>query len=229
MNTMKKYTAVLAGVMVMIAASWAWADVAISPENFPDEVFGQYLLQFDADGDGVLSVAEIEAIDGIDVQGMGIKSLEGIGYLTAIKELNCRDNSIETLDLHGLTELEIMRCGNSSVQSLDLSGCAALKEIHCQENGMTFLGITGCNALEYLNARDNALTGTIDLHGMATLRRVNVRLNQLASLDVHGCAALTELYGGTTSFGSSTSPGATLWRFSNAVLRHHQGLTTPTT
>ena len=127
---MKKYTAVLAGVMVMIAASWAWADVAISPENFPDEVFGQYLLQFDADGDGVLSVAEIEAIDGIDVQGMGIKSLEGIGYLTAIKELNCRDNSIETLDLHGLTELEIMRCGNNSLAVLDLGGLTNLAEAY---------------------------------------------------------------------------------------------------
>ncbi|MBQ7169805.1 MAG: hypothetical protein IJR63_07900 [Synergistaceae bacterium] len=57
----------------MTAASYACTDVAIDPAHFGDDVFEPYMFNFDTDGDGVLSAAETEAIDGIHVQDMGIK------------------------------------------------------------------------------------------------------------------------------------------------------------
>ncbi len=170
------------------------AGVAITPENFPDEVFGPLLFNFDTDGDGILSDAEIAAIEGIHVQDMGIKSLEGIRYLTAIKQLNCTNNSIESLDVHGLTELEFVWCANNNMKSLDVSGCTALKELHCQDNSIASFSIEGCYALEYFHARESGFTGTLDLHGRTSLVEINCRSNTITSLDLSGCTALTTVY-----------------------------------
>lgn len=47
--------------------------------TFPDAVFRQYIRQYyDWDGDGYLSDEECEAVTCIDVENMGIKSLEGM-------------------------------------------------------------------------------------------------------------------------------------------------------
>ncbi len=56
---MRKRAMILAGVIMLMAASYSWADVAITPENFSDDIFGPYLASFDTDGDWVLSDAEI--------------------------------------------------------------------------------------------------------------------------------------------------------------------------
>lgn len=170
------------------------AGVAITPENFPDEVFGPFLFNFDTDDDGILSDAEIAAIDGIHVQDMGIKSLKGIRYLTSIKALNCTNNSIESLDVHGLTELEFVWCANNNMQSLDVSGCTALKELHCQDNSIASFSIEGCYALEQFQARESGLTGTLDLHGRTSLVEINCRSNTITSLDLSGCTALKTVY-----------------------------------
>ena len=59
---MKKFFAVILGVFTLsVVCSCSWADVAINATNFPNEVFREYVRQFDGNGNGVLSDKELEA------------------------------------------------------------------------------------------------------------------------------------------------------------------------
>ena len=109
--------------------------VEINPDNFPDEVFGQYLYQFDTDGDGVLSPAEIESVTGIYLSESGVKSLEGIRHFWNLNTLHCRSaNLTGALDLHGLEYLDEVNCRSNTITSLDVSGCTALKTLYARSN-----------------------------------------------------------------------------------------------
>ncbi len=85
--------------------------VPINDKNFPDQVFRQYVSDnFDTDGDAILSRDELEAVTEIDCSQMYIRSLEGIRYFVALKELRCSDNNISELDLSGNPDLTVLDC-----------------------------------------------------------------------------------------------------------------------
>lgn len=95
--------------------------VEITPENFPDEVFGPFLFNFDTDGDGILSPAEIEAVTEISINESGVKSLEGLWHFWNLRKLYCRSNSLTGALLLGDIEyLEEVNCRNNMITSLDL-------------------------------------------------------------------------------------------------------------
>lgn len=47
----------------------AFADVAVNETNFPDEVFRDYVSEYDSDEDGTLSTSELEVVTDINVRG----------------------------------------------------------------------------------------------------------------------------------------------------------------
>ena len=176
--------------------------VEIHPNNFPDEVFGPYLLQFDTNGDGVLSPAEIESVTGIHLNETGVKSLEGIRHFWNLRQLNCRSSSITgALDLHGFEYLEEINCRSNTITSLDVSGCTALKNLYARSNNLYELNITDCNALEILNCgtnpddtaeHTNHITA-LDLRGKTHIKELNCKRNALTSLDLTDCTDLEDL------------------------------------
>lgn len=178
------------------------AAVEINPDNFPDEVFAQYLLQFDTDGDMILSPAEIEAVTEIYMSESGVKSLEGIWHFWNLRTLHCRSaNLTGALDLHGLEYLDEVNCRSNTITSLDVSGCTALKTLYARSNQLAELNITDCDALEVLNCGTNAddtsehtnhITA-LDLRGKTKLKELNCKRNALTSLDLTDCTALEDL------------------------------------
>ena len=86
--------------------------VSIDEEHFPDSVFRQYITAADLDADHWLDEDEIAGVTGLDVSGMGIQDLRGIGYFTALESLDCSDNALTSLDLSA----------NTALQTLDASG-----------------------------------------------------------------------------------------------------------
>lgn len=71
------------------------------------------LFYFDSNGDGLLSVNELNMVTALDVHGMNITSLEGLQYLSRLEYLDCRDcnitvakvsdfpNSLQTIHMEG--------------------------------------------------------------------------------------------------------------------------------
>ena len=63
-------------------------DKEVSLDVFSDPVLRAAVEAADADGDGVLSAAEIASITSLNLGGSEIESLAGIEYLTSLRELN---------------------------------------------------------------------------------------------------------------------------------------------
>lgn len=85
--------------------------VNINPANFPDSLFRNYVAAtFDKDSNGKLNENEIQDAQIVNVDGLGIESMEGIGHLTALRELNCSNNQLVSLDLSANPQLETLSC-----------------------------------------------------------------------------------------------------------------------
>ena len=90
---MKRTLLLVMTALLTIAASAE--EVVINQVHFPDRNFREWLLQQPYGADGVITDAEINAITSLSVQSLGIKSLKGIGYFTALTELYCYGNQLD--------------------------------------------------------------------------------------------------------------------------------------
>lgn len=102
----------------------------LDEKTFPDEAFRKYLAeQFDVNGNGVLECSEYEDVTEIHVNGLGIESLEGIGWFRYLNVLECRDNHLTSLDLSHNTRLLSLDCSNNSLSKVDVSNCKRIEEV----------------------------------------------------------------------------------------------------
>ena len=117
--------------MSLLIVSGAYADVALTPENFPDEAFRSYVKEwFDVDSDDVLSTSELISVDRIYLVDTRITDLSGIEHFTNLRYLECGYN-ISSLDLSSNVELEYLNCSGNKFTELDLSGCKNLTYLNC--------------------------------------------------------------------------------------------------
>lgn len=125
--------------------------VEVSPENFPDEIFRNYVSEnFDTDGDGCLNQYEIGGIININVGGKGISSLQGIEFFTALQDLVFGPGSIETLDISQNTELVYISGNGNKLTTLDVSKNTKLKKLVLQSNPIQSLDVSNNPLLELL-------------------------------------------------------------------------------
>ena len=172
----------------------ASADVAIDESNFPDAAFREYVKQYDKDGDGALSIAELAAVTNMEPSFKNITSLQGIEFFTSLIYLNCSMNKLTSLDLSKNIALVNLYCYNNQLTSLDLTNNTALTHLMCNDNKITSLDLNSNNALISVNCSNNQLT-TLSVNNKTSLTFLNCRKNQLTSLDVSGNTALTTFNG----------------------------------
>ncbi len=123
-------------------------EIAIDETNFPDANFRSYVAEnFDTDGNGALSTAEIAQVDEINVSERDIASLKGVEYFTALKWLYCYNNQLTTLDVSSNGSLMYLYCQNNRLASLSLSGSPSMWQLSCYGNSIAELDISACSYL----------------------------------------------------------------------------------
>ena len=187
---------------------FADGDVAINETNFPDATFRQYVKDnFDTSSpkDSKLSVAEINAVEKIDVMNKGIKDLTGIGYFVNLQTLYCSNNSLGTIDVSQNKNLKYFFCINCDLTAINVTSNINLCELWCDENSklsvvdvskndkLQRLSVTFCNlsninignniALYEFGCSGNELT-SLDLSKNTNMQRVWCVGNKLTKLDV---------------------------------------------
>ena len=167
--------------------------IAIDKENFPDDIFREYLLDQDYGQDGVLTEREIMNITEIDVYDMEISSLQGIEYFTALTVLDCEDNELTTLDISKNTALVKLYCGMNYLTSLDITNNVALKRLLCYNNELTSLDVSKNTALTYLDCEENKITA-LDVSMCTELEALTCGYNELTQLDISNLTYLEYLY-----------------------------------
>lgn len=184
----KKLLSILLCLVMVVGslptAAFAAGYVEINETNFPDAKFRSFVKEkLDKNNDGILDAGEIAAVKMIEANNMGIKSLEGVGFFTALETLKCWDNELTGLDLSKNTALKDLQCSNSKLQSLDLSQNTALESLDCSINELKQLNVSGCTALERLDCRGNQLDA-LDVSKNTELEKLYCWDNFLAKLDV---------------------------------------------
>ena len=159
----------------------------------PDAAFRAFCITKGyADADGYIIKEKAAAVTTLDVSDMGIASLKGIEYFTALTELECYGNQLTTLDVTGCTVLTVLNCSENQLTTLDVTRCTALTYLECNSNQLSALNVKECTALTQLYCDDNRLT-ELDIKGYTALKYLYCDNNLLTTLDVTGCTALTTL------------------------------------
>ena len=198
----KKLLSILLCLVMVVGslptAAFAAGSVEINETNFPDAKFRSFVKEnLDKNKDDILNAMEIAAVKMIEANNMGIKSLEGVGFFTALETLKCWDNELTGLDLSKNTALKDLQCSNSKLQSLDLSQNPNLTQLYCGENPLTTLDLSKNAKLKVLDCSGFANRRTklteLDLSQNTALESLDCSINELKQLNVSGCTALKKL------------------------------------
>ena len=198
----KKLLSILLCLVMVVGslptAAFAAGSVEINETNFPDAKFRSFVKEnLDKNKDDILDAMEIAAVKMIEANKMGIKSLEGVGFFTALETLKCWDNELTGLDLSKNTALKDLQCSNSKLQSLDLSQNPNLTQLYCGRNPLTTLDLSKNAKLKVLNCSGFANRRTklteLDLSQNTALESLDCSINELKQLNVSGCTALKKL------------------------------------
>lgn len=178
-----------------------------------------YSTQFIKDANGYINVEtnRDQIAQVIDLSfGNNITYLDGIEYLTNLKELSlsdngvksldisknvnliriwCEDNELSSLDVSQNTKLEELYCNRNRLTKLNLQNNRALKVLYCGKNQLTNLDISQNTALEVLSCRENELQ-ELNLKSNTELFSIDCYQCSLSALDVSNNTKLTELYCG---------------------------------
>ena len=192
---MKKTAFLLVSLLLVMLCAFAVADVALDAANFPDERFRNF-IKSEADGDrnGILSNDEISNVKYLKCESKYLSNLKGIEFFTALEELNCSYNSLNELNITGLTALKTLNCKhNNMLSSLNVSSGTALETLSCEYCSLNTLDLTHNTMLKSLNCDHNPLS-RLDVSRNAALEKLRCESCSLTELDVSRNGALLELY-----------------------------------
>ena len=191
--------------------------------NVPDDNFEAY-LEANGLGDGIIGNDTVSKLNisgklTLDVSNQNISDLTGISYFTglislncknnsltsldisqntALQNLNCRYNQISSLDVTQNTSLTILNCSDNNLSSIDISQNTALTKFSCEDNQLSAVDVTNNTVLNYFICGDNQITN-LDLSSNNLLNYFGCHGNQLTSLDVSNNTSLEVLSFGQNS------------------------------
>lgn len=154
------------------------AGIIISEESFPDSKFRDFLLAQPYGTDGVITDAEIADIKNLYVPNMEIVKLQGIEYFTALTELQCSSNELETLDLSNNESLTSLTCANNKLKTLTLPTGPTLKYVDCSYNRLVLLDLSNHASIKILSCSNNSIA-LLTLPENSALTWMDCSMNQI--------------------------------------------------
>ena len=147
----------------------AGAALTIDANIFPDDNFRAFISDnLDWNHDGFLTEQEITGVTAIDVSNLGIKSLKGIEFFTALVYLTCTNNELTELDLSKNVNIYGVASQNNQLESINLANCSKLFQIWLDNNKLSSVDFTHCPAINILSCKNN-LIKTLDLRKQANI------------------------------------------------------------
>ena len=158
--------------------------IPIDQAHFPDPVFRSVISSScDLDGNRYLDDNEIAMTRNIYCEGMGIRSIKGVEYFTALQGLWCKDNNIASMDLSNNKDLRGVWCSGNDFTSLDFSGNPELVWVYCYDCNLTYLNVSNNPKMAYIECNTNPLS-SLDLTHNPELEHLMCGSCELTTLDV---------------------------------------------
>lgn len=135
-------------IFLIVCGIGAQAQIVNIPDaNFKNALVNEIVADTDGDGaidgpvdtngDGEIQVTEAEAVFRLKVDDFNIASLQGIQSFTNLRELECSNNNISSLDLSQSPNLKILSCIINQLTSLDVSQNPKLELFGFAESNLT--------------------------------------------------------------------------------------------
>ncbi|MDR1134736.1 MAG: hypothetical protein LBL49_00930, partial [Clostridiales Family XIII bacterium] len=179
-------------------------------EEFTDENFLTAVRELIEKDSGSIYDTDVSTITELDIEELGIESLDGIEYFTALKYLSASynnlnaidlsenialeeillyDNNLSTLDVSANTSLLALDCGENNLPDLDVSANTSLEMLFCDHNNLSELNVSKNTALISLSCSGNNLLN-LNLSENTLLQDLQCSNSGLTELDL---SANTEL------------------------------------
>ncbi|MCH2023564.1 MAG: T9SS type A sorting domain-containing protein [Saprospiraceae bacterium] len=140
--------------------------------------------QVNTNGDGEIQKAEALAFTGLlDVSSSSIYNMAGIEYFQGITSLDCRNNSITSLNLSSNSNIVRLNCSNNKLHLLNVDKCTDLLTLDCNNNNLTDIDLSFNLMLNLLYCQDNKLSD-LDLSVNTDLQQLDCSSNQISTLNV---------------------------------------------
>lgn len=184
--------------------------------------FEEYMLQYDLDGDGYVSIQEARNVTELDVSGMSLTSMKFIQYFTELERLDCSRNSLSSfdvsknvklkelilnmpfgsngdfmeLDFSANEALEIIECHAVFAKSIDLTHNHQLRKLHATFCFFDNLDLSGCEKLESLSLERVHFSQPISLNvNNNRLKTIVCKdTENIKALNLGGCAHMDSLH-----------------------------------
>ncbi len=165
---------------------------ATAPAGYTDPIYGSDL-------------AKIKLIDKMELKSWthsavrNIKSLEGLGYFTGLKEFDVQQVALQSIDFSKNTNLEKIRVNKCGIEKgINVKGLVNLENLTLSDNVHNSLDLSTNTKLKILQStapyseKNKGLT-SIDLSNNTELTEVNLSINPLKSIDVSKNKKLEEI------------------------------------
>ena len=188
--------------------------VIVNSTKVPDYYLRNHLLSTIVPN-GYLTKSQMNAVTTLNVSGKTISSLKGIQQFENVKEFNCSNNNLSSLDYmpdpSTKSVLQTLNCSNNKLTSIDVQGYSNLTTLYCNNNQIAFSNPRSVlpTSLTYLNCANNKITKldfnngyystyfdhltNLDCSNNPYLTEVSSSDGQLTTLNVSGCSSLTKI------------------------------------
>ena len=168
--------------------------VMMTQENFPDLNFRGAICRMlpIAEGD-TIPEKMLSKVKKLQLSGLGIKSLKGIEFFTALTQIDCSENQLQEIDVSKNTALQTLECGRNQLTSIDISNNIMLTGLGCCYNQLTSIDVSKSANLEVLLCNKNKIE-SLDVSHCPKLRELGVVDCELKELDVTNNPNLEKLY-----------------------------------
>lgn len=197
----KMFTLLLAIVMVLscipapaMAVSEAPTDSEPIESAFTDATFLATVRELVGKTNGEhIYQSDVENITELNIYSLGIASLDGIEFFTALTDLICYDNALITLDLSHNPNLEVLDCSYCEyLTSIDVSNCPELSSLDCNDTELQRLDVRQNTKLTSLICYETPLR-TLNISNNPLLETLEAWGGHLVNLDVSNNSALEYL------------------------------------
>ena len=179
---------------ITLYAGWGIAEPGMFGVEFPDPALCREALNL-ANRYGanktpmsILTGYDLELIAeclSLDIGGKYVKTLQGIGYFSALQYLDCRNNMLEELDVSQNTALTELNCSGNRLVELDFYNNRALLKIECSNNLLADINFPQNANLKYLYCNQNKFT-ELDISGLDSIIWLFCKDNLLTRMDATG-------------------------------------------
>ena len=156
----------------------------------PDDNFEQVLIDLGLDDivDDYVYTSSIDTITQLHLLNQNIADLTGIENFFQLTYLDCRYNSLTSLDVSNNLFLENLYCNNNQITEIDLINNDSLNWLQIAYNDLSSLDVSMNEKLEYLSCEFNNL---INLDVNDSLKELRCFFNEISTLSISNNHNLT--------------------------------------